>query len=350
MKVILLIVTIFVIILFALSMIRSIRSRQSAHRLNPLARRFRKAPAAPSLSEPGGPAYELAIKLENSISSDWSHALKQRVLSEHPNITELEYEWRWVELKRFFIMCSILKQVPMFSRAVDEIWHEMLMYTHEYQQFSNRFLGQMLHHAPNGEPSIPMPYERAWFDLIYVELFGWNYHSAQIWGAFFRNPLPKEELELYRYPIGGLEPQSRFNAWAYENSPEARKAIDKILDNLQFRIGIAEEQLTPDHKMDFRNTELLLTSAVFFSFNDPDNFVNHMVPEQQPDRKDTSSCTSSSACGSGGADSCNPDCSSGSCSGSSCSSNSSCNNSSCNSSSCSSGSSCGSSCGGGGGD
>ncbi|MNM98015.1 hypothetical protein D3C81_1105350 [compost metagenome] len=345
MKVILLIVTIFVIILFVLSMIRSIRSRRSAHRLNPLARRFRKAPAAPSLSEPGSPAYDLAIKLERSISAEWSHALKQRVLSEHPYITELEYEWRWVELKRFFVMCSVLKQVPMFSRAVDEVWHEMLMYTQEYQQFSNRFLGQMLHHAPNGEPSIPMPGERAWFDLVYVELFGWNYHSALIWGAFFRSPLPREELELYRYPTKALEPQSRFNAWAYENSPEARKAIDSILNNLQFRIGTAEEGLAPDHKMDFRNSELLLASAVFFSINEPDNVVNHMVPEQLPDRKDTSGCSSASACGSGGSDSCNPGCSSGSCNSSSCSSNSSCN-----SSSCSSSSSCGSSCGGGGGD
>ncbi|USB31804.1 hypothetical protein [Paenibacillus sp. YPG26] len=332
MNTILTIVTIFVIV-FLLIIIRKISSSRKGHRQNPLARRFRKAPAAPPLAEPGSPAYKLSIKLESSIPAEWAHALKRRVLSEHSNMTELEYDWRWVELKRFFIMCSVLKQVPMFSRAVDEVWHEMLMYTHEYQQFSKRFLGQMLHHAPNGEPTIPMPDERAWFDLVYVELFGWNYHSALIWGAFFRTPLPKEELELYRQPVGGLEPQGRFNAWAYENSPEARTAINGILDNLKRRIKKTGHQHTPDRNTDFRNTELLLSTAVFYSINDPDNFVNHIVPEQ-PNRKDSSGCSSSSACGSGGADSCDRGCSSNSCS----------------SSSCSSGSSCGSSCGGGGGD
>ncbi|RUT35565.1 hypothetical protein EJP77_00645 [Paenibacillus zeisoli] len=332
------------IVLFVFSLIRKVSSTRKIHRLNPLARSFRKAPDAPSLAEPESPAYDLAVKLEKSISAEWANSLKQRVLAEHPYISEREYEWRWVELKRFFVMCSVLKQVPMFSRAVDEVWHEMLMYTQEYHQFSNRFLGQMLHHAPNGEPSIPMPNERAWFDLVYVELFGWNYHNAVIWGAFFRNPLPKEELERYSQPGSVLEPQSRFNTWAYEKSPEARKAIDKIIDNLQLRIELAEQQLTPDRKMDFRDTDLLLTSAVFFSFNDPDNFVDHMVPEQLANRKDTSGCTSASACGSGGADSSNPSCSSSHCSGSHSS------GSHCSSSSCSSGSSCGSGCGGGGGD
>lgn len=39
----------------------------------------------------------------------------------------LEYRWKLLELKRYFIMASLLKQLPMFSEEVDELWHEMLM-------------------------------------------------------------------------------------------------------------------------------------------------------------------------------------------------------------------------------
>lgn len=312
---------------------------------SPLSRKLRKAPPAPLVAEPESPAYDLFLTLNEAIPESWASSLKDRVLREYPNMTEHEYEWRWMELRRFFMMCSVLKQVPMFSNAVDEVWHEMLMYTYEYQQFSTRFLGQMLHHMPNGEPSRPMPAERAWFDLIYVELFGWNHHSALIWGPFFRNPLPKDELEHYRDPASRLTSDSRFNTWAYEHSEAARKAIDAVLDGLRFRVGMAGDKLAADHRMDFQNTDLLLASAVFFSMNDPDNFVNHMVPQEDPHRKDSSGCSSASACGSGGDDTSNSGCSGSNCSSSSCSSSNCSSNSSCGGSS-----SCGGGCGGGGGD
>lgn len=329
-QILFLMLLILILILLFRYLFRASRRKTALHR------RFRKAPPAPPVAEADSPAYELAILLERTISDSWSAALKDRVLKEHPQITEREYEWRWLELQRFFVMCSVLKQVPMFSPAVDEVWHEMLMYTHDYQQFSKQFLGQMLHHIPSGEPSKPMPEERAWFDLVYVELFGWNYYSALLWGPFFRNPLPKEELEMYRDYTAGVDSSSRFNAWAYKNSPESRKAIDTILSGLRFRVGIADEKLQADHRMDFRNTDLLLTSAVFFSMNDPENFVNHMAPEQDLQRRDSSGC-SSSACGSGGADSHHHN--HHNCSSSGCSSGSSCSSSS-----------CGGGCGGGGGD
>jgi hypothetical protein len=37
----------------------------------------------------------------------------------------------------------------MFSEEVDEIWHDMLLFTQKYQVFSEQFLGTMLHHTPN---------------------------------------------------------------------------------------------------------------------------------------------------------------------------------------------------------
>ncbi len=37
----------------------------------------------------------------------------------------------------------------MLSEDVDEIWHDMILFTKEYQRFSEKFLGKMLHHIPN---------------------------------------------------------------------------------------------------------------------------------------------------------------------------------------------------------
>ncbi|WP_068774882.1 hypothetical protein [Paenibacillus sp. FJAT-26967] len=294
-------------------------------------RRLHNAPAVPALAEPGSVSYELAAKLEDSIPADWAYALKQRVLSEHSGISEREYDWRWLELKRFFMMCAVLKQVPMFSRTVDEVWHEMLMYTQEYQRFSTKFLGQMLHHAPSGEPSKPQPDERAWFDLVYVEMFGWNPYSEAIWGVFFRNPLPREELNLYRNDNLMLHTQNRFNSRTYEHLPEARKLIDSIRSSLNYRTNLSVQQFSNNKtKMNYNNTELLLASAVFFSIHNPTGFAEQMTPADSRNRKDgASNCTAASSCNSGSDDCNKSSCSAGSCSGSSCNS------------------SCGSGCGGG---
>ncbi|MCF2720268.1 hypothetical protein LWE69_25210 [Paenibacillus sp. UKAQ_18] len=127
---------------------------------------------------------ELMQLLEQSIPASYAQSVRRRVMEAHPELTDQEYDWRWHELKRYFMLCAIMNRVPMFSSDVDELWHEMLMFTREYQQFSEAFFGRMLHHAPHSGGSKPMPEERAWFDWLYVECFGWNRYSASLWGTF----------------------------------------------------------------------------------------------------------------------------------------------------------------------
>ncbi|KOP67889.1 hypothetical protein AMS62_23505 [Bacillus sp. FJAT-18019] len=286
----------------------------------------RVTPELPPILKAGSPASELASRLEAALPATYQDMLKQRVLSEHPDMTEQEYAWRWQELKRFFVLCAVLDRVPMFSRDVDEIWHEMLMYTYEYQQFSERYLGRMLHHAPNtGNEQTLLPTERAWFDTIYVELFGWHEYSAKLWGSFFRVPLPREELEAITSSHFNVNHgQKRFNAWTYEKLPAARTAMDAVIRNLQERVQSAQAEAPRQEKrVSFQNSDVLLAAAVYFAWNSPDQFREHMIPDEQELQKhhSSSSCTYSSACGSGGSD---PGDSS-SCSGdSSCSSGSSC--------------------------
>ncbi len=58
----------------------------------------------------------------------------------------------------------------MFSEEVDEVWHDMLLFTQKYQRFSEKFLGRMLHHTPNAKHD-PAPQERAFFDWIFSQMF-----------------------------------------------------------------------------------------------------------------------------------------------------------------------------------
>ncbi|WP_334074481.1 MULTISPECIES: hypothetical protein [Paenibacillus] len=245
--------------------------------------------------------WPLANKLEQSIPASYEESLKQRVLREHPEMSEREYEWRWLELQRFYVMCAVLDRVPMFSKAVDEVWHEMLMYTRDYQAFSEKYLGRMLHHSPNPAESVPIPGERAWFDFVYVELFGWNPYSERLWGRFFRHPIPREELEAYRDASAPPTQGGRFNAWAYDRLPEARKAIQSVKDALQFRLEVerAEDVRKP---VNFNNTDVLLSSVIFFSMTDPANFSDYLTPEEQLKKEQSGSSCGGTACSSGSDD------------------------------------------------
>lgn len=77
-------------------------------------------------------------RLEDSLNSEYMEKVKKRVLANHPSWTETDFNWRLFELKRYFLLAGILKSVPMFSDEVDEIWHEMIMFTKEYENFSKK--------------------------------------------------------------------------------------------------------------------------------------------------------------------------------------------------------------------
>jgi hypothetical protein len=140
---------------------------------------------------------EMEQRLEKALEPGLLERLKERVLKEHPEMGLAEYEWKLLELKRYFAMNAILRQVPMFSESVDQIWHEMLMFTREYQLFCDSFLGTMIHHAPHSQPQ-PMKGERAWFDWIYGHLFELTPFSNEIWGRFYAFPLEPERMEQFR--------------------------------------------------------------------------------------------------------------------------------------------------------
>lgn len=53
-------------------------------------------------------------------------------------------------LRQFFLayLNSGCQYVAMPSQVVDELWHELILYTRHYQYFCNKAFGQFLHHTP----------------------------------------------------------------------------------------------------------------------------------------------------------------------------------------------------------
>ncbi|GMK38188.1 hypothetical protein PCCS19_12420 [Paenibacillus sp. CCS19] len=143
----------------------------------------------------GHPARSAAERLEDALSSDYEARVQYRVQSAKPGMTQSEWAWTWFELKRYFLMCALLRNVPMYSTKADEVWHEMLMFTREYESFCQQFCGAYIHHAPHGkDDNKPEDGSRAWFDWLYAELFEMSPVSGKVWGSFFREPLSRSRL------------------------------------------------------------------------------------------------------------------------------------------------------------
>ena len=130
---------------------------------------------------------KLSDHLEKSLSKSYLNNVEVRVKKEI-KLKENEYDWRLLDLKRYFILTSLLKESPMFSEKVDDLWHQMLMFTREYDDFSKKYLGSVLHHSPNVKES-PNPDLRGFFDWVYTELFFIRKENIHLYRGFFRYPV-----------------------------------------------------------------------------------------------------------------------------------------------------------------
>lgn len=293
----------------------------------------------------GVPLERIVTKLNSALPLDYVERLQYRVKAGNPSMSDDEFACKWFELKRFFLMNLILKRTPMFSSEIDEIWHEMLMFTREYQRFGDQFAGGVIHHSPEREPK-EMPGERAWFDWVYAHLFEFTPTSSRCWNGFFRNPLDVERTDLLRKANEEQIAEQWFDM-------EQAKRYSEVAETIRILItqAINEARLSAnsrrfedtgwkDSLTNPNNLVYMAGAMMFFSIQDNDNFtsgMNSQWPEAglESEKYKQSSCSSSGCGGYGSNNDSSGDQGSG---GSSCSSGSG--------SSCSSGSSCGSGCGG----
>ena len=253
--------------------------------------------------------------LERSLSRSYMENVERRVKQEN-KLKENEYEWRLLDLKRYFVLNSLLKETPMFSVKVDELWHQMLMFTREYDEFSKKYLGNTLHHRPNVKAT-PDPDLRGFFDWVYAELFQIRKENIYLYKGFFRHPanpdiiaefknLPEEEL-IDRY----FKRDTKYIATVVALVSSMKKTVSLLKDEEKSRI---QEKMSKSKREQNYNAMIIpFLSVSYFHY---DEFSSYMKGSSDS----SSSCTS---CGSGSS-----------------------SHHSCNSSSCSSDSSC-SSCGGG---
>jgi hypothetical protein len=288
----------------------------------------------------------LENRITEGLTPSFLEQLKQRIMQSNPNISSAEYEWKLLELKRYFAMNAILRQVPMFSEPIDDIWHEMLMFTREYSQFCDRITGAMIHHTPHVTKQ-SLPDERAWFDWIYGHLFEFTPFSNQIWHDFYKFPLSKERIHQLETLNESEIAERWFNARAAELFPEIKTAIGLLIQQAKAQINAAHEpQDDFNRRTGMQPMEIMSYAAgamILYSMMDNGGYESSMqsiLPEEAQRREDGSG-TGCSSCGSGD--------NGGSSEGGNGGSDGGSGGSDGGGSGCSS-SSCGSGCGGGGGD
>ncbi|MBU8878358.1 hypothetical protein BGM26_05065 [Bacillus sp. FJAT-29790] len=268
---------------------------------------------------------QLSKCLRSSLPSTFVNNLKRRLLENEPSWKNHDFDWRFFELKRYFVLNSLLKTVPMFSEKVDEVWHEMLMFTKDYEKFSNKFYQEFLHHTPNMD-STPIPGERAFFDWVYLSLFQSTVNSRLLWKGFLKYPIKKEILGDFKN-LSEKELLVKYFRQTEDCYDVKKYLIQKMKTEIvQSETIEYKNQPTSFNKLTSENEyHTLLPAFVFFSIYEADLFqqnMNSLFPAY----------TGKSDKGGG----------SSSCSGYGCSSSS--DNDSGGSSSCSSSSSCGGGC------
>ena len=269
------------------------------------------------------PAKELINHLESSLDKSYVEDVKMRFLDENRKVTEDEFEWRLFELKRYFILTNLLKKTPMFSKDVDALWHEMIMFTQKYEKFSKAYLGTMLHHYPNVQSKEAAPQERAFFDWIFSNLFEVTAYSWKAWGDFFRGPLSPQLVQEFKSASNQALKEKFFNV-----NEKNEELIDSLIDSLKKQAIDAEKDKSNLNFVKSTNFGNLTSSSqimVFYSVYQFENYWLH-AKEYLYSRvsNSTSGCSYAVFCGTASSNSNNNDgdssgggeasCSSGGCS------------------------------------
>jgi hypothetical protein len=76
--------------------------------------------------------------------------LFEKLIKHHPHLTLKECQLVAHGLRQFFLahLKSGRQYVSMPSQVTDDLWHELILYTKNYQQFCDQAFGRFLHHTP----------------------------------------------------------------------------------------------------------------------------------------------------------------------------------------------------------
>ncbi|HET7580075.1 MAG TPA: hypothetical protein VFK33_12415 [Bacillales bacterium] len=249
----------------------------------------------------------LVDRLENALDDRYMESVKQRVLT-NGSIRENEYDWYLLEMKRFFLMTAVLNYVPMYSDKLDDIWHEMIMFTREYETFCENFLGEMIHHEPNIQREAD-PEQRAWFEWCYSRLFDLNRETEAVYGEFFHHPLSKDRIADFRDKPDDDLIQKYFRMHIQIEAP--RPVMLAVIRETQQQIKDSEtEKLTPTFTRGEENLGILALYMLYFSIfsADHDTYAANMNQVADGHSFDGGGFGHHSSCGSNCGSSCGGRC------------------------------------------
>src|SRR5262245_10907427 len=74
--------------------------------------------------------------------------LLDKLLAVRPHLSAREQQWVTQALRQFFLayLKSGYQRVAMPSQVVDDLWHEFILFTRDYQAFCGEAFGNFLHH------------------------------------------------------------------------------------------------------------------------------------------------------------------------------------------------------------
>lgn len=86
------------------------------------------------------------LALLDSFTAPW---LEEKLLADGTFFSAEEYQAAFVEFKRYVALVLLSgTELGMNSKPVDEIWHQLILFTREYTEFCDQVLGHYLHHVP----------------------------------------------------------------------------------------------------------------------------------------------------------------------------------------------------------
>lgn len=94
--------------------------------------------------------------------------LDKRLAARRPELSAEQREQVFVALNDYFHLCRQAgrRMVSMPSQAVDDAWHEFILFTRQYDKFCSHAFGRFLHHTPAEAMSTPTQasdgLKRAW--------------------------------------------------------------------------------------------------------------------------------------------------------------------------------------------
>lgn len=117
-----------------------------------------------------GSIKEQKLRLRSEFIRDYTFhpAIEIKLKRKHPQLTDAQIDFVIEALRDYFYICNQAKgyMVSMPSQAVDDLWHEFILFSHDYETFCHKAFNRFLYHTPAEAMKTPttaqVGIKRAW--------------------------------------------------------------------------------------------------------------------------------------------------------------------------------------------